>query len=96
MKPFIALFLILNLITFGVYGIDKLRARLNLARISEKTLLALAIAGGSVGAVFAQKLFRHKTRKFRYRIWMILSIQFIVFELLWYLSPLLIQTIRSF
>lgn len=96
MKVFIALFLILNLITFGVYGIDKLRARLNLARISEKTLLALAVAGGSVGAVFAQKLFRHKTRKFQYRIWMILSIQFIVFELLWYLSPFLIQTIQSF
>lgn len=95
MKPFIALFLILNLVTFGVYGIDKLRARLHLSRISEKTLLALAIAGGSVGAVFAQKLFRHKTRKFRYRIWIILSIQFIIFELLWYLSPIIIHSYQN-
>lgn len=96
MKPFIALFLILNLITFGVFGIDKLRARLNLTRISEKTLLALAIAGGSVGAVFAQKLFRHKTRKFRYRVWIILVSQFVIFEILWYFSPILIQNIRNF
>jgi len=96
MKPFIALFLILNLITFGVFGIDKLRARLNLTRISEKTLLALAIAGGSVGAVFAQKLFRHKTRKFRYRVWIILVTQFVIFEILWYFSPILIQNVRDF
>jgi len=96
MKPFIALFLILNLITFGVFGIDKLRARLNLTRISEKTLLALAIAGGSVGAVFAQKLFRHKTRKFRYRVWIILVTQFVIFEILWYFSPILIQNVRNF
>lgn len=96
MKPFIALFLILNLITFGVFGIDKLRARLNLTRISEKTLLALAIAGGSVGAIFAQKLFRHKTRKFRYRVWIILVSQFVIFEILWYFSPILVQNIRNF
>lgn len=96
MKPFIVLFLILNLITFGVFGIDKLRAHLNLTRISEKTLLALAIAGGSVGAVFAQKLFRHKTRKFRYRVWIILVSQFVIFEILWYFSPILIQNIRNF
>lgn len=96
MKPFIALFLILNLITFGVFGIDKLRARLNLTRISEKTLLTLAIAGGSVGAIFAQKLFRHKTRKFRYRVWIILVSQFVIFEILWYFSPILVQNIRNF
>jgi len=89
MKPFILLFVILNLVTFGIFGIDKLLARMNRNRISEKTLLTLAIVGGSVGAVFAQKLFRHKTRKFRYRVWIILIIQFVVFEVLWYYLPIL-------
>jgi uncharacterized membrane protein YsdA (DUF1294 family) len=96
MKPFIILFIFLNLVTFGIFGIDKLLARLNRNRISEKTLLTLAIAGGSVGALFAQKLFRHKTRKFQYRVWVILISQFIIFETLWYFSPLLVQTVRSF
>lgn len=95
MKPFILLYLCLNLITFGVFGVDKLLARFNRNRISEKTLLSFVIAGGSVGAVFAQKIFRHKTRKFRYRVWIILSIQFVIFELLWYFSPLLIQSFRN-
>ncbi|MDD4854801.1 MAG: DUF1294 domain-containing protein [Sulfuricurvum sp.] len=96
MKPFILLFLCLNLITFSVFGIDKLLAHLHLTRISEKTLLALAIAGGSVGAVFAQKLFRHKTRKFRYRVWIILASQFIIFEILWYFFPILVQNVQNF
>jgi uncharacterized membrane protein YsdA (DUF1294 family) len=96
MKPFIILFIFINLVTFGIFGIDKLLARLNRNRISEKTLLTLAIAGGSVGALFAQKLFRHKTRKFQYRVWVILISQFIIFETLWYFSPLLVQTVRSF
>jgi uncharacterized membrane protein YsdA (DUF1294 family) len=96
MKPFIILYIFLNLVTFGIFGIDKLLARLNRNRISEKTLLALVIAGGSVGALFAQKLLRHKTRKFQYRVWIILISQFVIFETLWYFSPLLVQTVRSF
>ncbi|MDD5277981.1 MAG: DUF1294 domain-containing protein [Methylovulum sp.] len=94
MKPFLFLFLLLNLVTFGIFGIDKLLARLNRNRISEKTLLTLAIVGGSVGALFAQKLFRHKTRKFQYRIWVILISQFVIFEALWYFSPILLQNAK--
>ncbi|HEX5329449.1 DUF1294 domain-containing protein [Sulfuricurvum sp.] len=83
MKAFILLFILFNLITFAIFGFDKFLARANRRRISEKTLVTLAIAGGSVGAVFAQKVFRHKTRKFRYLFWVILVIQFVAFELAW-------------
>lgn len=83
MKAFIVLFIIFNFITFVTFGIDKLLARMNRRRISEKSLLIMAIAGGSVGAVFAQKLFRHKTLKFRYILWSILIIQFVAFEVFW-------------
>jgi len=89
MKQLIVLFIIFNIISFAVYGIDKLLARAGKKRISERTLLIIAIAGGSVGAVFAQKLFRHKTQKFRYILWIILVIQFILFELLWNYAPVL-------
>lgn len=84
MKAFIFLFILFNLITFAIFGYDKFLARANRRRISENTLLTLAIAGGSVGAVFAQKVFRHKTRKFRYLFWVILAIQFVTFELVWH------------
>lgn len=83
MKAFILFFIIFNIITFIVFGIDKLLARSTRQRISEKTLICMAIAGGSVGAVFAQKLFRHKTQKFRYLFWGILVVQFIIFEIIW-------------
>ncbi len=89
MKQFIVLFIIFNIITFFIFGIDKLLARTGRKRISERTLLILALLGGSVGAVFAQKLFRHKTQKFRYILWIILVIQFILFELFWNYTPAL-------
>jgi uncharacterized membrane protein YsdA (DUF1294 family) len=83
MKSFIVIFIIFNLITFAIFGFDKFLARTNQRRVSEKTLLILVISGGSVGAVFAQKIFRHKTRKFRYLFWIILFVQFVTFESLW-------------
>ncbi len=89
MKGVIFLFIAFNLITFALFGYDKFLARTKRQRISEKTLLTFVIAGGSVGAIFAQKLFRHKTRKFRYIVWIILVIEFVVLEVLWYYSPML-------
>jgi uncharacterized membrane protein YsdA (DUF1294 family) len=82
MKAFIIILIIFNLITFVIFGIDKLLARAKRQRIREKTLITMAIVGGSVGAVFGQKLFRHKTLKFPYILWIILIVQFIIFELI--------------
>lgn len=60
----------INIITFVVYGIDKLKARHGKWRISEQTLLLLAVAGGSIGAFMGMKVWHHKTlhRKFSYGI----------------------------
>lgn len=87
------LFILLNLITFGLFGFDKFLAQTNRQRIREKTLLTFVIVGGSVGALFAQKLFRHKTRKFRYIVWIILVVEFIAFEVLWNYIPMLSHTV---
>ena len=58
----------MNIVTFVVFGLDKQRAKLAEWRISERTLLLLAFAGGSVGALAGMALFHHKTRKAKFQI----------------------------
>ncbi|MCQ2551323.1 MAG: DUF1294 domain-containing protein [Clostridia bacterium] len=53
---------LINLITFLVFGMDKLKAKKGLYRVPEKVLFLLALVGGSVGAIIAMICFRHKTR----------------------------------
>lgn len=66
----ILLFAFVNIITFFIYGIDKFKARKGIWRISENTLLTLAILGGSIGAWLGMKVWHHKTMhlKFKYGI----------------------------
>jgi len=63
----VALFLALNLFVFSIYFLDKQAARRGRRRISERTLLTLALIGGCLGAVAAQQLLRHKTKKEPFR-----------------------------
>lgn len=53
----------INLLAFFIYGSDKLLARAHARRVRERTLLILAILGGSAGALLAIQIFRHKTKK---------------------------------
>lgn len=66
-----------NVITFVVYGIDKLKAKKGKWRVPETTLLLLAIIGGSVGAWCGVKVWHHKTMhaKFKYGIPLIMAMQ---------------------
>ena len=54
---------VINAITWFAFWADKERARQGLYRIPERTLLLLALAGGSPAAIHAQQRLRHKTRK---------------------------------
>ena len=64
-----------NVITFVVYGIDKLKAKKGKRRVPEATLFLLAIVGGSVGAWCGVKVWHHKTMhvKFKYGIPLIMD-----------------------
>lgn len=57
-----------NAVTFAVYGADKRRARQGRRRVPERTLLLLAALGGSLGALLGMRVFRHKTRKTKFRV----------------------------
>ena len=69
--------LAINAVAFIMYGIDKYKAQKAKWRISEATLLLLAILGGSIGAWMGMKVWHHKTmhKKFKYGIPAILLIQ---------------------
>ncbi len=53
---------VINSIGFVIMGIDKAKARRQKWRISEKTLFATAILGGSLGIWSGMYIFRHKTK----------------------------------
>lgn len=57
----IAIF-ILNISVFVVYGVDKFKAKKNLWRIPEATLLVCALFG-PIGAILGMKVWHHKTKK---------------------------------
>ena len=70
----------INVVTFFIYGIDKWKARRGKWRIPEDTLIWLAIAGGSIGALLGMYLFRHKTqhKKFTLGIHAIILVQAVI------------------
>ncbi len=65
---FIIYFGAINLLAFVTYAIDKQKAKLSMYRISEKTLILLAILGGSIGAFLGMKVFHHKTKKLKFAV----------------------------
>ena len=83
-KVLIYYLMVINIVTFLVYGIDKWKAKQGSWRISEATLLILAVIGGSIGALLGMKVWRHKTmhKKFKYGLPLILLVQIALISLL--------------
>lgn len=57
-----------SLLTFVMHWRDKRAATSGRWRVSEKSLHLLELAGGWPGAMLAQSLLRHKSRKLSYRV----------------------------
>ena len=72
--------LAVNIATFFLYGIDKYKAKKGRWRISEATLLLMAVIGGSIGAWAGMRIWHHKTmhKKFKYGIPVIIILQVVL------------------
>jgi uncharacterized membrane protein YsdA (DUF1294 family) len=55
--------LAINVVTFATYAYDKLVSSTRRARVPERVLLMLALAGGTVAAIIGMFGLRHKTSK---------------------------------
>lgn len=80
----IAYLLIINLLAYCLFAMDKRRAKRHQWRIPESQLLLVAALGGALGAWIGMRVCRHKTlhRKFRYGVPVLLLLQVIVAVLL--------------
>ena len=87
-KGLLAVLVIMSVIAFITYGIDKRKAVRKKWRIPEATLLLLAFLGGGIGALLGMIFFHHKTRKWKFKIlvplFMILQLALLFF--FWYTS----------
>ncbi|MEQ8199915.1 MAG: DUF1294 domain-containing protein [Syntrophomonadaceae bacterium] len=72
--------LTMNGLTLTAFAQDKRRAVRNTGRIRERTLLGMALAGGSLGGWAGMYIFRHKIRspKFRWGMPAIITLQIIL------------------
>ena len=58
-----------SVVAFILYGYDKQQARHGRWRAPEKLLHGVELLGGWPGALVAQQVFRHKTRKVSFQVW---------------------------
>lgn len=61
-------YILINIVAFALYGVDKFKAQSKLWRIPERTLIAIAFLGGAIGALIGMKIFHHKTRKKKFTV----------------------------
>ncbi|HEY9268928.1 MAG TPA: cold shock and DUF1294 domain-containing protein [Methylotenera sp.] len=83
----LVLYVAASAITFGAYAFDKSAARNDQWRTKENTLHLFALVGGWPGALAAQRLLRHKSKKqsFQFVFWM--TVVFNCGVLGWLLTP---------
>ena len=68
---------VINVVTFFMYGVDKWKAKKSKWRVREAALLGLAVLGGSIGAWLGMKVWHHKTlhKKFKFGVPAIIIVQ---------------------
>lgn len=62
------LYVTLSIVTFFLYMKDKSAAKSHDWRIKERTLFLFGLLGGWPGALFAQRVFHHKTQKTQFQL----------------------------
>ena len=84
----LAFYIVVSIITFTVYAIDKSAATKGTWRTSESTLHLLSLVGGWPGALVAQQKLRHKSKKqfFRFVYWITVALNCALLS--WLLIPI--------
>lgn len=84
----VVVLLLLNAVSFVLYGLDKWKARHKKWRIPESVLLLSAALFGALGAYAAMHLFRHKTKHTRFVVGvpLMLSLQIVLLCLAFYFA----------
>ena len=79
-RIFITYLILVNAIAFALMLIDKQKARKGAWRIPEKTLIGIALAGGSLGGLLGMNLLRHKTKHLKFSVGLpvILALQIVL------------------
>ena len=79
-RIFITYLLLVNAAAFTLMLIDKQKARKGAWRIPEKTLIGIALAGGSLGGLLGMNLLRHKTKHLKFSVGLpvILALQIVL------------------
>ena len=81
MKIILLYIFCINILTIGLFGIDKFLAIKNKRRIPEKDLLAFSFVGGAIGGLLGMFMFNHKVSKgsFLWKFAFILLAQIVLF-----------------
>lgn len=75
---------IASVLSLALYAVDKSAAQGQRRRISENSLHALSLAGGWPGALLAQRMLHHKTRKTSFQAVFWLTVVLNLVALFWY------------
>lgn len=78
-------YLLINVLAFFLFLIDKYKAIHHSYRISEKNLFSIILLGGCVGSILSMLFFHHKTKKAKFYIINILSFFIHIFLIVYFL-----------
>ncbi len=87
---------VLCVITFLLYALDKSAAQKGGWRTPESTLHLFSLAGGWPGAVFAQQILRHKSKKQSFRIVFWITVVLNVGVFIWLHTPAGTEVLQTF
>ena len=76
---------IINAVAFLLMLVDKYKAKKNLWRIPERTLMGVAALGGSVGSLAGMYIVRHKTKHLKFTIGIPVFLFFHILIAIWLL-----------
>ena len=81
---FLLLYLILiNVVSFVLFAVDKKKAKRGAWRIKERTLIFFSFIGGSLGSILSMLIMRHKTQKLKFTL--LVPLSFIIHVIIIYM-----------